>query len=75
MDEEEIWEVPDHLQGVLSQNWGGIEPNRTVTCMVLKAMANDRCKNLPPCQGSSAIPISHFQVWRLILDPISRFDY
>ncbi|GFX84524.1 uncharacterized protein TNCV_560391 [Trichonephila clavipes] len=23
------------------QNWGGDEPNRTVTCMVLKATAND----------------------------------
>ncbi|GFS68517.1 uncharacterized protein TNCV_4584431 [Trichonephila clavipes] len=28
--------------GVLPQNWGGNEPNRTVTCMVLKATANDR---------------------------------
>ncbi|GFX13867.1 hypothetical protein TNCV_3421781 [Trichonephila clavipes] len=26
-------------------NWGGIEQNRTVTCMVLKAKANDRRKN------------------------------
>ncbi|GFT84736.1 uncharacterized protein TNCV_2767421 [Trichonephila clavipes] len=39
---EERSEVLDHLQGVLPQNWGGIEPNRIVTCMVLKAMANDR---------------------------------
>ncbi|GFW99096.1 uncharacterized protein TNCV_3008661 [Trichonephila clavipes] len=29
-------------QGVLPQNWGGTELNRTVTGMVLKAMANDR---------------------------------
>ncbi|GFV57645.1 hypothetical protein TNCV_3132331 [Trichonephila clavipes] len=29
-------------QGVLPQNWGGTEQNRTVTCMVLKATANDR---------------------------------
>ncbi|GFV37302.1 protein Abitram [Trichonephila clavipes] len=28
--------------GVLPQNWGRNEPNRTVTCMVLKATANDR---------------------------------
>ncbi|GFS63900.1 hypothetical protein TNCV_1129021 [Trichonephila clavipes] len=33
---------PDNLQGDLSQNWGGTEPNRTVTCMMLKVMANDR---------------------------------
>ncbi|GFX69109.1 cullin-4A [Trichonephila clavipes] len=29
-------------QGVLPQNWGGTELNCTVTCMVLKATANDR---------------------------------
>ncbi|GFU42667.1 hypothetical protein TNCV_3138741 [Trichonephila clavipes] len=28
--------------GVLPQNWGGNEPKRTVTCMVLKAIVNDR---------------------------------
>ncbi|GFV25724.1 transposable element Tcb2 transposase [Trichonephila clavipes] len=28
----------------LPQNWDGIEPNRPVTCMVLKATANDRRK-------------------------------
>ncbi|GFU98033.1 uncharacterized protein TNCV_233091 [Trichonephila clavipes] len=43
---EEKWEAPDHLQDVLSQNWGGTEQNRTVTCMVLKVKANDRRKNL-----------------------------
>ncbi|GFS65105.1 hypothetical protein TNCV_1635981 [Trichonephila clavipes] len=42
VEEEERWEVPDHLQ-----NWGGIEPNRTVTCMVLKAEENDRLKSSP----------------------------
>ncbi|GFU40155.1 uncharacterized protein TNCV_5092921 [Trichonephila clavipes] len=35
-------EGTDHPQSVLPLNWGGIEPNRTVTCMVLKATANDR---------------------------------
>ncbi|GFV41184.1 uncharacterized protein TNCV_1102471 [Trichonephila clavipes] len=40
--EEERWEVPDHHQGVLPQNWGENELNRSVTCMVLKATANDR---------------------------------
>ncbi|GFX04677.1 uncharacterized protein TNCV_1912221 [Trichonephila clavipes] len=41
---EKRWEAPDHPQGVL-QNWGGTEQNHTVTCMVLKAKANDRRKN------------------------------
>ncbi|GFV00227.1 zinc finger protein [Trichonephila clavipes] len=36
---EERW---DHTQGALPQNRGGNERNRTVTCMVLKATANDR---------------------------------
>ncbi|GFY20111.1 uncharacterized protein TNCV_2148041 [Trichonephila clavipes] len=40
MEGEERWETPDHLQGVLPQNWGGTEPKRT--CMVLKATNNDR---------------------------------
>ncbi|GFT47599.1 hypothetical protein TNCV_2346101 [Trichonephila clavipes] len=43
---EERLEVPDSPQGVFSQNWGGIEKNRIVTRMVLKAKANDRRKNL-----------------------------
>ncbi|GFS50367.1 uncharacterized protein TNCV_1638591 [Trichonephila clavipes] len=38
---EERWEAP-----VLPQNWGETEQNRTVTCMVLKAKARDRSKNL-----------------------------
>ncbi|GFX66839.1 uncharacterized protein TNCV_3049371 [Trichonephila clavipes] len=33
----------DHTQSVLSLNWGAIEPNRSVPCMVLKATVNDRC--------------------------------
>ncbi|GFW96007.1 hypothetical protein TNCV_957221 [Trichonephila clavipes] len=43
---EERWEAPGHTQGVLLQNFGEIEQNRTVTCMGLKAKANDRRKNL-----------------------------
>ncbi|GFW50297.1 hypothetical protein TNCV_4697131 [Trichonephila clavipes] len=31
-----------HPQGVLPQNWDETELNRSVTCMVLKATANDR---------------------------------
>ncbi|GFT85194.1 hypothetical protein TNCV_496511 [Trichonephila clavipes] len=36
---------PDHPQGVLPQILDGTEQSRTVTCMVLKAKANDRRKN------------------------------
>ncbi|GFW91166.1 uncharacterized protein TNCV_1808871 [Trichonephila clavipes] len=35
------WKASDHPQSVLPLIWGGIEPNRTVTCMVLKDTAND----------------------------------
>ncbi|GFW76577.1 uncharacterized protein TNCV_2681941 [Trichonephila clavipes] len=48
VDGKERWEVSDHIQSVLPQNLGGTEQNRTVTCMVLKAMANDRRKQLAP---------------------------
>ncbi|GFY24719.1 uncharacterized protein TNCV_1017651 [Trichonephila clavipes] len=41
-EREESWEVPDHPQGVLPQNWGETELNRSVTYMGLKATANDR---------------------------------
>ncbi|GFV91416.1 HTH_Tnp_Tc3_2 domain-containing protein [Trichonephila clavipes] len=34
--------------GFSSLNWGGTEQNPTVTCMVLKAKANDRRKNSNP---------------------------
>ncbi|GFT59192.1 uncharacterized protein TNCV_3891491 [Trichonephila clavipes] len=39
---EERWEAPDHPQGILPQNWGETELNHSVTCVVLKATANDR---------------------------------
>ncbi|GFV83120.1 uncharacterized protein TNCV_2802461 [Trichonephila clavipes] len=42
---EDRWEAPGHSQGFLPLNCGGTEKNRTVTCMVLKSMANDRRKN------------------------------
>ncbi|GFV84576.1 cullin-4A [Trichonephila clavipes] len=45
---EERWETPDHPQGVLPLNWGETELNRSVTCMVLKATANDR-RHLAHC--------------------------
>ncbi|GFW14311.1 cullin-4A [Trichonephila clavipes] len=56
VEEEGKWEVPDHSQGVLPQNWSGTEKNRTVTFMVLIAKANYRRKNLAhsrdECRGS-----------------------
>ncbi|GFW37629.1 hypothetical protein TNCV_4028251 [Trichonephila clavipes] len=39
-------ESPNHPQGALPQNWDETEQNRTVTCMVLQAKANDRRKIL-----------------------------
>ncbi|GFV24972.1 uncharacterized protein TNCV_884381 [Trichonephila clavipes] len=40
----------DYPQGVLSQNRGETELNRCVTCMLLKAMANDR-RHLALCHA------------------------
>ncbi|GFW32375.1 uncharacterized protein TNCV_675341 [Trichonephila clavipes] len=45
---EERWEALDHPQSVLPLNWGETELNRSVTCMVLKATANDR-RHLAHC--------------------------
>ncbi|GFW81081.1 uncharacterized protein TNCV_4804491 [Trichonephila clavipes] len=45
VDRKEKWWAPDHIQGVLSQHWDESEPNRTVTCTVLKATDNNRRKN------------------------------
>ncbi|GFV23719.1 cullin-4A [Trichonephila clavipes] len=39
---EEMWEDPGHTQGILRRNWGEPELNRSVTCMVLNATANDK---------------------------------
>ncbi|GFT92861.1 uncharacterized protein TNCV_740301 [Trichonephila clavipes] len=53
---EERWEASDFPQNVLSLNWGRSEPNRTVTCIVLKAKANDRRTTSPlPGQISWAL--------------------
>ncbi|GFX64927.1 uncharacterized protein TNCV_450651 [Trichonephila clavipes] len=46
MEGVERWEASDHSQDVHPQDWGGIYQNRTITCMVLKARANDWRKNL-----------------------------
>ncbi|GFV31761.1 uncharacterized protein TNCV_2098201 [Trichonephila clavipes] len=42
---KERWEIPDLSQGVLSQNWGGNEPKRTLSCMLLKSMTNYKHTN------------------------------
>ncbi|GFX34600.1 uncharacterized protein TNCV_3658381 [Trichonephila clavipes] len=49
VEEEERWEVSDNPQSVLPLNWGKTEPNRAVTCIVLKAATNDR-RHLALCQ-------------------------
>ncbi|GFU30112.1 uncharacterized protein TNCV_4862421 [Trichonephila clavipes] len=41
VEREERWEASDQSQSVLPLNWGRTEPNR-ITCIVLKATANDR---------------------------------
>ncbi|GFT89305.1 uncharacterized protein TNCV_4386071 [Trichonephila clavipes] len=56
VEEEERWEALDHSQDVLPQNWGGIEQNRTVTYMVLKAMANDRRCVLKHLEENNELP-------------------
>ncbi|GFX48846.1 hypothetical protein TNCV_902281 [Trichonephila clavipes] len=38
----ERWEVSDSPQGDLSQNWGGTETKRAVTCMMLKGASKDK---------------------------------
>ncbi|GFW93379.1 uncharacterized protein TNCV_2604971 [Trichonephila clavipes] len=50
------WEVP-HPPGVLPQNWGGNELNRSVTGIVLKATANDR-RHLALCHDEIRGPRS-----------------
>ncbi|GFS52477.1 uncharacterized protein TNCV_4851491 [Trichonephila clavipes] len=45
---EQRWKAPGHALGFLPLNWGGTEQNCTVTCMVLKAKANDRHKSSSP---------------------------
>ncbi|GFV49567.1 hypothetical protein TNCV_3191481 [Trichonephila clavipes] len=47
--ERERWDAPDHIQGILLLNWGETELNLFVTCMMLKAKANDM-RHLAHCQ-------------------------
>ncbi|GFX96517.1 hypothetical protein TNCV_1441911 [Trichonephila clavipes] len=62
-------EASEHLLGVLPQHWHGTKPNRTVTCVVLKATAKDRRKSSPAvmnfvglCLTSSGSGISNNKV-------------
>ncbi|GFW87218.1 uncharacterized protein TNCV_5125701 [Trichonephila clavipes] len=61
---EERWKAPGQPQRFLPLNWGGTEQNRTVTCMVLKAKANDRRKNLALSRDEFHGPRSDF-VWQV----------
>ncbi|GFX53915.1 uncharacterized protein TNCV_1598611 [Trichonephila clavipes] len=54
---QEMWEVPDHPQSVLPQNWVGNEKNSTITCMVLKATTNDK-RHLALCHDEVRGPRS-----------------
>ncbi|GFV32385.1 uncharacterized protein TNCV_1676711 [Trichonephila clavipes] len=54
---EERWEASDHPQIVLPLNWGGTEPNRTDTCMMLKATAYNR-RHLALCYDEFHLPRS-----------------
>ncbi|GFT61807.1 uncharacterized protein TNCV_3862321 [Trichonephila clavipes] len=48
---------PGPPPGVLPQNWGGNKPNRTVTCMVLKATVYNR-RHLALCHDEFRGPRS-----------------
>ncbi|GFT70376.1 uncharacterized protein TNCV_2658191 [Trichonephila clavipes] len=53
---EQRWKAPAHPQGVLPQNLYGIKPNRTVTCMVLKANVNDG-HTIQPMMNSAGLDL------------------
>ncbi|GFX54574.1 hypothetical protein TNCV_792611 [Trichonephila clavipes] len=52
----------DHYQGILPQDWGGMEPKRTITFIVLKAAADDR-RNLTLCRDEFYGPRSDTVDW------------
>ncbi|GFY32157.1 uncharacterized protein TNCV_3556651 [Trichonephila clavipes] len=54
---KEMWEASDQPKSVLPLNWAATEPNRSVTCMVLKATANDR-RHLALCHDEFRGPRS-----------------
>ncbi|GFU73528.1 hypothetical protein TNCV_989641 [Trichonephila clavipes] len=45
---EERWVAQVSLQCVLSQNWGGVEPKRTVICVELKVLHSDKSLQTVP---------------------------
>ncbi|GFU53992.1 uncharacterized protein TNCV_246251 [Trichonephila clavipes] len=51
---------PDHPQGVLPHNWGGMEPNHFIICLVLKAKTNDRCKTSPLLSMNFIVRVQYF---------------
>ncbi|GFV20415.1 uncharacterized protein TNCV_4141761 [Trichonephila clavipes] len=57
VEREERWEASDYPQSVLPLNWGGTEPNSSVTCMVLKAAAIDK-RHLALCHDAFRGPRS-----------------
>ncbi|GFT32016.1 hypothetical protein TNCV_3468611 [Trichonephila clavipes] len=57
-------ETSDHPRA-FPQNWGGTEQNRTVTCIILKATANDR-------RTASTLATTNFVGLGLMLLPITR---
>ncbi|GFV54812.1 uncharacterized protein TNCV_3683371 [Trichonephila clavipes] len=61
VEEAQRCETPDHLQGFLSQNWGGTDLNRTVICRVIKATVNDKRTSSPLPRRISWVSISHRQ--------------
>ncbi|GFV67574.1 hypothetical protein TNCV_4622541 [Trichonephila clavipes] len=58
VEEEEMWEVPDNPQCVLSQNWGGNEQNLPPAwCSKLRLTTGDR-ERPPSTQTADDIPRS-----------------
>ncbi|GFX41593.1 uncharacterized protein TNCV_3109891 [Trichonephila clavipes] len=57
VEEEVRWEAPDLPQVSSLKIGGGNEPNHTVTCMVIKATANDR-RHLALCHDEFRGPRS-----------------
>ncbi|GFV51144.1 neuroblastoma-amplified sequence [Trichonephila clavipes] len=57
------------LQGALPQNWDGTEPNCTVTCMVFKAMVNDRTSRdeYGAIIGRTQVSKDPYPQWRRLL--------
>ncbi|GFV86229.1 hypothetical protein TNCV_672261 [Trichonephila clavipes] len=57
---EEMWEATGHPQCFFPLNWGGTKQNHTITCMELKAKANDWRENLSLSRNNFCGPRSDF---------------